>query len=146
MIKKLAGHSFTRFLMVGVLNTMVGLGATYLFLNGIGTGYWVSTFLGNGAGAVVSYILNRRFTFQSTAHVGRSFGKFILVILVCYFVSYGVSLKLAEVVLKGLGLKETLGKELAVLIGTGIYTVINYAGHRFFTFRAPAAGTRSGVQ
>ena len=56
---------FVRFLMVGVANTIVGLSVMYLLLHLAGLSYWTSTFLGNSVGAVVSFFLNRSFTFRS---------------------------------------------------------------------------------
>ncbi|MDP4103968.1 MAG: GtrA family protein [Bacillota bacterium] len=46
-------HSFVRFLLVGVVNTIVGLSSMYLFLHGFSFSYWVSTFLGYVIGACV---------------------------------------------------------------------------------------------
>ncbi|WP_127580106.1 GtrA family protein [Paenibacillus koleovorans] len=131
-------HSFVRFLFVGVLNTLVGLSAAYAFLNLAGFNYWVSTFLGNTIGAIVSYWLNKKFTFKSDVSVGRSAWKFVLVILVCYFGSYQLGIMLSH---WGLGLIGVEGSKwaenVAILIGNGVYTITNYLGHRFFTFRVP---------
>src|SRR5947209_2726841 len=81
-------HSFIRFLLVGVINTVVGLSAMYLFLHGFSLSYWASTFIGNIIGACVSYFLNRTFTFKSSTAVGKSMVRFTLVILACYVISY----------------------------------------------------------
>src|SRR5213080_3970448 len=88
-------HSFIRFLLVGVINTVVGLSAMYLFLHGFSWSYWASTFIGNIIGACVSYFLNRTFTFKSSAAVGKSMFRFTIVILVCYFISYYLGEKIA---------------------------------------------------
>ncbi|MFK7697733.1 GtrA family protein [Paenibacillus sp. HJGM_3] len=135
-LQRLWQHSFVRFLLVGVLNTLIGLSATYLLLNGLDLHYWIATFLGNCIGACVSYVLNRTFTFQSQTSVGRSAWRFVAVILVCYGLSYAAGLVLSDWLL-ALVSEQYAGwaDNLAVLIGAGLYTITNYIGQRFFAFR-----------
>ncbi|MDF2669321.1 MAG: polysaccharide biosynthesis protein GtrA [Paenibacillus sp.] len=137
LVHSLWNHSFVRFLLVGVLNTIVGLSIAYLLLNAIGTNYWVSTFFGNCIGAVVSYFLNKAFTFQSQVSIGSSIWKFASVILVCYVVSYAAARGISNGLL---GLADIQSKgwadNLAVLLGAGFYTISNYLGQRFFVFRS----------
>lgn len=129
-------HSFIRFLLVGVINTIVGLSAMYLFLHGFSLSYWASTFIGNIIGACVSYFFNRTFTFKSSTAVGKSMFRFTIVILACYFISYYIGEKIALYLFSQL---EFLGKkyaqDAAVLFGTGIYTITNYLGQRLFVFQ-----------
>ena len=80
-IKALLTSSFARFLLVGVFNTLVGLSASFAFFNLFHLNYWISTFAGNTIGAIVSYTLNRTFTFRSNVSVGSSWWKFAVVIL-----------------------------------------------------------------
>lgn len=136
MMKVKINTSFTRFLLVGVLNTFVGLSVTYLFLNAIKLGYWPSTFLGNSIGAIVSYMLNKSFTFKSNASVISSFTKFLIIILFCYFISYTVSLSLTKTILNFIGFTDsTFIDNLAVLIGAGMYTILNYIGQKYIVFK-----------
>jgi putative flippase GtrA len=129
-------HPFIRFLLVGVVNTIVGLSAMYLFLHGFSFSYWVSTFLGNIIGACVSYILNRSFTFKSNAAIGTSMVRFAIVILVCYFISYFLGQKIALYLFSQLSFLGTkYAQDAAVLFGTGIYTIMNYLGQRIFVFK-----------
>ncbi|WP_256218528.1 GtrA family protein [Bacillus sp. MUM 116] len=51
--------------MIGIFNTLVGLSSVYFIFNIIGLSYWPATFLGNGIGMLVSYKLNKKFTFRS---------------------------------------------------------------------------------
>lgn len=129
-------HSFIRFLLVGVVNTIVGLSAMYFFLHALTLSYWMSTFFGNIIGAVVSYFLNRSFTFKSNAAVGSSMVRFAAVILVCYFLSYYVGQKLAFWVLHQISfISSKYASDIAILFGTGIYTITNYIGQRMFVFQ-----------
>jgi len=129
-------HSFFRFLMVGIINTIVGLSSMYLFLHLFHFSYWLSTFLGNTIGCCVSYFLNRSFTFKSDKPFASSITRFIVVILICYFFSYYIGEKLALLLFAQLSfLPSAYGKDAAVLLGTGIYTICNYFGQKYFVFR-----------
>ncbi|MGZ4164820.1 MAG: GtrA family protein [Tumebacillaceae bacterium] len=132
-------HSFFRFLLVGVLNTLVGLSATYLLLNVFQLSYYPSTFLGNAIGAVVSFFLNKTFTFKSKGAIGWDAVRFVVVILVCYGVSYTWGLHLTKSLLSHLTTNSKWVENGAVLVGAGFYTITNYLGQRFFTFRTPAS-------
>jgi putative flippase GtrA len=129
--------SFVRFLMVGVINTLIGLGSSFLFYNVFHLGYWPSTFLGNTIGALVSYGLNKTFTFRSRVSVGSSWWKFALVIWGCYGFSYGTSLLLGQAWLALFPAFPTNWVHNgAILFGNGIYMISNYLGHKYFTFRS----------
>ncbi|WP_407869398.1 GtrA family protein [Paenibacillus sp. P36] len=139
----LLSGSFLRFLLVGVFNTLVGLSASFAFFNVLHLNYWLSTFAGNTLGAIVSYTLNRTFTFRSKASVGSSWWKFAIVILSCYGLSYSCSLLLAEAA--GVLWPELRADWLhngAILVGNGLYTIGNYLGHKYFTFRANGPTSR----
>lgn len=130
-------NSFIRFLLVGVINTLTGLSIMLLLLNVFRQSYWISTFLGNSAGASVSYFLNRNFTFNSKANIGISIPRFIIVILVCYMISYMLGTSIVEIYADIYYVNNKLPKEnIAVLIGTAIYTVTNYFGQKLYVFRA----------
>jgi putative flippase GtrA len=128
-------YSFVRFIIVGIVNTIVGLSCMYLFLHAVGLSYWIATFLGNSLGACVSYFLNRNFTFRSQNSVTKSAFRFVIVILCCYFISYDLGKNVVAWVLKSNAIfNEKLTTDLAVLVGTGLYTVLNYFGQKLFVF------------
>lgn len=132
-------RSFFRFLLVGVFNTIVGLGMIALLLHVAGIGYWASTFIGNAVGALVSYMLNRRFTFRSNAKVAGSMWRFLLVTLACYGLSYGTGLVAGNLLAAALPrFPADRVHDAATLLGTGLYTITNYLGHKYFSFRANA--------
>jgi putative flippase GtrA len=133
-------NSFIRFILVGIVNTIVGLSCMYLFLHAAGLSYWVSTFLGNAIGACVSYILNRSFTFKSQNSVKKSAFRFIIVILCCYFISYDLGKNVVSGVLKSNHLfNNQLKTDISILVGTCLYTILNYFGQKLFVFSNKAA-------
>lgn len=128
-------HSFIRFLMVGVINTIVGLSLMYGFMHVAGLSYWMSTFSGNAAGAGVSYLLNKTFTFQHRGNVIQSGVRFVLVILSCYFLAYFTADHLTTHLFSTFDdLKLVNAEDAAVLVGTIFYTVLNYLGQRKLVF------------
>lgn len=129
-------YTFVRFLMVGVANTIVGLSVMYLFLHLAGFSYWTSTFIGNTVGAIVSFFLNRNFTFRSQSSVSKSMIRFIAVILFCYFISYTMGQNLVEWILSNNHVTSSIKTDIAVLISTGLYTVLNYLCQKLFVFRS----------
>ncbi|MCZ8514227.1 GtrA family protein [Paenibacillus filicis] len=130
-------HSFIRFLIVGLLNTLVGLGISFFSFNLLQFNYWASTFLGNTTGAVVSYVLNKKFTFRSQISIRSSWWRFVLVILSCYGVSYGASIGLAQACIRYFP-QVPAGwlHNGAIFMGNVLYTISNYLGHKHFTFRS----------
>ena len=55
-----------KFLLVGALNTLVGDGLSFLLINLTDIGMWWATALPTALASVLSYFLNKRFTFKNT--------------------------------------------------------------------------------
>jgi putative flippase GtrA len=102
----------------------------------VGLSYWISTFIGNMIGAAVSYFLNRLFTFRSrNAHLSSVF-RFVLVIGLCYCLSYFIGIRIVKWGLSYLQINSNRTiQDLGILVGTGLYTILNYFGQKFFVFR-----------
>ena len=64
-MKKFFDPSMLRFLLVGVVNTLVGAGIMFLLYNLAGCSYWLSSAANYIVGGIVSFCLNKYFTFQS---------------------------------------------------------------------------------
>lgn len=128
-------YSFVRFIMVGVVNTVVGLSVMYLLLHLLGQSYWIATFVGNSIGAFVSFILNRNFTFKSQNSMSKSAVRFVIVILCCYFLSYEMGRSFVVDILKNNDfIPKNIQTDLSVLVGTCLYTLLNYFGQKLFVF------------
>ncbi|MEH6992370.1 GtrA family protein [Neobacillus drentensis] len=127
-------NSFIRFLLVGVINTCVGLFIIFFSLNALHLSYWVSTFVGNSAGACISYLLNRSYTFNSTVSFHRGLPRFLTIILICYFGSYYCSEKLMIWFTSFHFENTAVEQNGAVLLGSVLYTISNYLGQKYFVF------------
>lgn len=131
-MKRLIDPSMWKFLLVGVANTL--LSAVVMFLLE-GLGYWPSTAIAYVAGAVLSFFLNRSFTFKSKAAFWPSVGKFALSVVVCYLIAYSVAQPLVGLALKASTIDPVWQERVAKVCGMVLYTCINYVGQRFFAFR-----------
>ncbi|MET3195049.1 GtrA family protein [Bacillus sp. OAE603] len=127
--------TFVRFLIVGLINTFVGLTIMYVLYHLANQSYWLSTFIGNSVGAVVSFILNRSFTFKFNGSIQKSIIKFLLVILCCYFISYHLGTLLVDWSMKEMDYAISFQTDLAILLSTAIYTITNYICQKQFVFR-----------
>jgi putative flippase GtrA len=133
MKNKLLDASILKFLLVGVGNTLLSA-VLMILLEGLG--YWPSTAIAYVAGAVMSFFLNRKFTFQSEAEMGRSAVKFAINVAVCYVLAYSIAQPLGSMILGAMGVKDVWLERLTKLGGMGLYTILNYFGQRFFAFQA----------
>ena len=131
-MKRWIDASVWRFLLVGVGNTLLSLMLMFLLE---GLGYWPSTAIAYVAGAVMSFFLNRSFTFHSDERFWPSAVKFAVNVAVCYLLAYSLAQPIAAWVLGGTGIPPIWQERLAKLGGMALYTVLNYFGQRFFAFR-----------
>lgn len=127
-----------KFLLVGVINTLFGMGIMYGLYNGFlhrygEVGYWISSAANYVLASILSYFLNKHFTFQNKEKGSKVILRFALNIAVCYLLAYGAAKPLARLIFKGLG--ETWQTNLAMLCGSGFFVLLNYLGQRLFAFR-----------
>lgn len=133
-MKKFFDPSMLRFLLVGVVNTLVGAGIMFLLYNLAGCSYWLSSAANYIVGGVVSYFLNKYYTFKNTERSWKQVLRFALNVAVCWLLAYGIAKPLALRLLAGFD--EKLQTNAAMLVGLCLYTALNYLGQRFFAFRA----------
>lgn len=133
--------SFFRFLIVGCINTLVGYGVMFGLYNLAGLhrwgdlGFWLSSAANYVIGSIVSYFLNKHFTFRNTEKGAKVVGRFILNITVCYLLAYGLAKPVATWLLSNTGWSQQIQGNLAMLGGSVLFVMLNYLGQRFFAFR-----------
>ena len=125
--------SFFRFLIVGCINTLVGYGVMFGLYNLAGCSYWISSAANYFFGSILSFVLNKRFTFQNQDSIGKTAPKFVLNILVCYLVAYGIAKPVTLWLFSGFS--QQLAENVAMLLGMVLFTGLNYVGQRFFAFK-----------
>lgn len=132
IIENYFNNTFIRFILIGMLNTIIGISIIFLLLKVFKLSYLSSTFIGNSVGAAVSYYLNRNFTFKSNIENKKGILLFIFVILASYFMSYPIGYHLLFVNVFDSNL---FGEELSILLSACLYTILNYLGQKYLTFR-----------
>lgn len=130
---KLIDVTTFKFVFVGIINTIVGTGTMFLFYNVFHTGYWVASASNYIIGSIVSYVLNKYYTFQNKDRSFKTVLKFILNISICYLLAYGIAKPCAIMLLKKFS--KVIQDNIAMLIGMGLFVILNYFGQRFWVFK-----------
>ena len=136
MAKKWIDGTVPRFLLVGVINTLVGCGAMFLLYNLAHWSYWLSSAANYVVGSVVSFFLNKRFTFRNQERGAGVVLRFAVNITVCWALAYGLAKPFTVWLLSGTGWSPQLQGNLSMLAGSGLFVLLNYFGQRFFAFRS----------
>lgn len=132
-IKLFTDHTFMKFAMVGVINTIVGTTVMFVFYNVFHFSYWVSSASNYIIGSFISYLLNKNFTFRFKEQKYWSLLRFVLNILTCYLLAYGIAKPVMHWILTGFS--QTIQENVSMMLGMGLFVVFNYLGQRFFTFK-----------
>lgn len=117
---------FARYLLVGVMNTAVGYGIIFFCMYGLGVSPVLSNALGYGIGVIVSYSLNKKFTFKSNASDGTTFLRFLLVTAV----AYSANLLTLIVLINRLEVHSGVSQ----IVSGGVYVVTAFLGSKFYAF------------
>lgn len=119
-------RDFLRFAMVGALATAVHY-SVLIAMTELGGAHPVfATVCGFFAGAVVSYVLNRRYTFAAKPAFGKGLAKYLLVIGIGAVINAGI---VAAFVASGI--HYMIGQ----VIATGLVLIWNFGAARVFVFR-----------
>jgi len=123
-----------RFLVVGVINTLFGMAIMFILYNVFHVGYWWSSAANYFFGSILSFVLNKNYTFRHHGDTLKSAVKFTIQIVICYLIAYGVAKPLMLWALSGQS--QSLQENAAMLVGVVLFTVLNYIGQRFFAFKS----------
>ena len=101
----------------------------FVLYNVFDCSYWLSSAANYFFGSILSYCLNRWYTFKYHGSTWRSVVKFTINIAVCYFIAYGV----AKAALSDSS--KSLQENVAMVVGMVLFVLLNYLGQRFFAFK-----------
>lgn len=132
-IKKWLDIRFLKFMVVGVVNTVVGTAVMFVMYNVFHQSYWISSASNYVVGSILSYFLNKYFTFESKKKSLSQVLKFVLNISLCYLVAYGIAKPAVTWMLQGQ--QGALRDNLAMVIGMVLFTLLNYIGQRAYVFK-----------
>ena len=124
--------TFLKFMLVGVVNTLVGIAVMFFCFNVLAWSYWVSSALNYMVGSIVSYLLNKRYTFQQKGNDWHTVWKFIVNVSVCYVLAYGLAKPFVAWLLSGV--TTNIQVNAALFVGMVLFVGFNYIGQRFWAF------------
>lgn len=121
-----------KFLLVGVINTLVGVSIELFLYNVLHCGVWFSSATNYVLTSILSFFLNKHFTFRNKENSWRQVLRFAANIAVCYLLAHGIAVPLMEWLLRSTS--DTLRGNITLLTGMCLFTGLNYLGQRFFAF------------
>lgn len=125
-MKNILQNSAILYIIVGVANTIVGLGTT-LLLTYLGVIPEIANTLGTIVGILNSYILNKTFTFKSKNSHKQDFIRFIIAM----GISYGASM----IVLVCMHRLLHINEYISLLCASVVYTIVGYIISKFWVFK-----------
>lgn len=135
---------FLKFLIVGVANTVFGCSIMFVLYNVFDISYWASSVCNYVAGGILSFFLNKFFTFQNREKSVRQAVFFAVNVAVCYFVSYVLLKPLVFYAFSSFA--EKIRGNIALCAGVVCYTLLNYIGQRLFVFAKKNNGGNSHAE
>lgn len=130
-----------KFFLVGILNTLVGTGLQFVFLNCFGlfllgnTGTYIASGTSNGLASVMSYFLNKRFTFKNTEKGIKPALRFALNIIVCWLIANILAVEAVSYICQSAGLSAQIAGNISLGVASILFVCCNYIGQRFFAFK-----------
>ena len=132
-LQKILDITFWKFVLVGIINTLVGTTVMFVAYNLLHFSYWVSSASNYVVGSIVSYFLNKYFTFQNNEKSLGQLLKFIVNITVCYLLAYGLAKPVVSWILQNQS--KSIRDNCSMLVGMGAFVVFNYIGQRLIVFK-----------
>ncbi|MDR1230707.1 MAG: GtrA family protein [Spirochaetaceae bacterium] len=133
-------RTFFKFILVGIVNTLIGSGLMFVLYNLFGVHYWFASAANYIVGSIASFFLNKYFTFAVKKWNVPMVAAFIANIAVSYLLAYGLAKPAMNYLLRNNTL--SVRENAALLTGMCLFTGINYIGQRFFVFKTPRPHTK----
>ncbi len=130
---KYIDRTFAKFVLVGVINNICGLAIMFVLYNVFHLGYWLSSFSKSFLSCIISYFLNKNYTFNRR---GRSIKTLILFIAsnaISYLIAYGIAKPLVIWLLDNAPI--VVQENIAMFVGVCFCGILNYLGQRLFVFK-----------
>jgi len=116
----------SRFVAVGILNTIVGVGFYFILLD-LNIYYLLSSIIAHMIGVMNSFIWNKKWTFRSNGNLLREFLKFNSVYVVTFFVNLLLLALFVE--------KFGFNPKISGVLSLGFSAMISFFGHKYWSFK-----------
>jgi putative flippase GtrA len=136
-------RTFFKFILVGIVNTVIGCGLMFVLYNLFNVNYWLASAANYIVGSVLSFFLNKYFTFAVKGWTPFMVIAFIMNIAFSYFVAYGMAKPVMNYLLRNNPL--AIRENAALLTGMCLFVGLNYIGQRLVVFKSRVkSGASSG--
>jgi putative flippase GtrA len=125
-------RKFFKFILVGIINTIVGSAIMFSLYNIAHFSYWVSSACNYFFCSILSFFLNKYFTFSIREWSLFMIVAFILNIALSYFIAYGLAKPLMNYFLHSK--PQNIRENIALFAGMCLFTGLNYLGQRYVVF------------
>ncbi|WP_419886830.1 GtrA family protein [Paenibacillus sp. B-A-8] len=125
-VHKLMNKQSLRFIIVGILNTIVGFTVYALYLKYINNNYLQALILSNIIGIIHSYIWNNNWTFTVKKFSMKSAMKFTSI----YLFSFLINLLFLRILVDHMGMDKLLAQGISLFFTT----LISFFGHKYWSF------------
>ncbi len=132
-VRGLIDRKLAKFLLVGVINTLIGTAIMFGLYNLAHCTYWVSSAANYILTSILSFFLNKYFSFGSREKSAGEVARFAVNIAVCYLLAYGIARPMCIAALTGAS--SAVRDNVSMFVGMCLFTGLNYLGQRFFAFR-----------
>ena len=138
-IKELFDKKLLKFIIVGIINTITGSAIMFFLYNLANFSYWLSSAANYVLVSILSFFLNKYFTFGIRRWSVFMVLAFCLTIAVSYLTAYGISRPVVNFLLKDSTVR--VRENIALFTGMCLFTGINYLGQRLVVFRGQEEDT-----
>ena len=111
-----------RFLIVGVVNTLVGSAIMFGLYNLAHCSYWFSSAANYVLTSILSFFLNKYFTFKNKEQSLSQVLRFVVNIAVCYGLAYGIAKPLCRALLANASV--SVRDNVSMLVGMVLFTAV----------------------
>jgi len=129
---KLIDRTFLKFIIVGIINTIFGSVIMFFMYNVLNINYWISSMTNYISGSILSFFLNKYYTFKVKEWSLLLVITYILNIIICYLIAYGAAKPLMNYIFGSSPIR--VRENLALLTGLVLFSGLNYLGQRLFVF------------
>ena len=118
--------TFIRYFTIGIFNTIIGYGIIFILM-ALGVIPEIANIIGYIIGIIISYILNKIFTFKTKTKSKKEFFRFVI----CMICSYLINIIVLVILYRYIG----IDKYIATIIASIFYTFSGYIFSKYFAFK-----------
>jgi|SaaInl8_200m_RNA_FD_contig_121_75080_length_9522_multi_5_in_0_out_0_9 putative flippase GtrA len=116
---------FFRFVLVGILNTFIGLSVIFILIY-FSMNNYLANLVGYLIGLIFSFLLHKNYTFKNKAN---TINRQMLFFLLVFLISFSINIFILYISL------EYYTKYISQLLAIIAYTTISYLLNKFITFK-----------